>query len=235
MKLGIMQPYFFPYLGYFSLIKHTDKWIVFDTPQFIRHGWIERNRVLNFNSDWLYLKVPIVKHSQGTAIKDIKIRNDENWRDKIFAQLAPYKKRAPYYFEVIKLLKNVFKYETDSIVELNVEGLKAVCSYLKIIFNYTIFSDKNIKLLNIKEPDEWALEIAKTFGATAYYNPPNGIKFFDKTKFQKENINFYFLKTELIEYNQKRSPFEPGLSIIDVMMFNPPEKINSMLDNISIL
>ncbi len=237
MRLGIMQPYFFPYIGYFALIKNTDKWVVFDTPQFIRHGWIERNRILHPNPEkgWQYIKVPLVKHSRGTAIKDAKIRKDEDWKAKILAQLLPYKKRAPYYFNVIKLLKNVFQHETDSIVELNIKGLKAVCVYLKIDFNYIIFSESNIKLSNIKEPDEWALEISKTLGATDYFNPIGGLEFFDVTKYQKNNINLNFLKTELIEYDQKRKPFEPGLSIIDVLMFNSPEKISSMLYNISIL
>ena len=46
-RVGSMQPYFLPYLGYFSLIKHADIWVVFDTPKFIRHGWIERNRILS--------------------------------------------------------------------------------------------------------------------------------------------------------------------------------------------
>ena len=235
MKLGIMQPYFFPYLSYFSLIKHTDKWVVFNTPQFIRHGWIERNRVLKFKEGWLYIKVLLIKHDRGTAIKDIKIRNDEDWKVKILAQLVPYKKIAPYYFEVIKLIKNVFQLETDSIVDLNIEGLKAVCDYIKIDFNYAVFSDSKIELPDIQEPDEWALEISKALGATDYYNPIGGIEFFDRTKYQKNNINLHFFKTELIEYDQKRKPFERGLSIIDVLMFHSPEKVNSMLDNISIL
>ena len=88
-----MQPYFFPYLGYFSLIKATNNWIVIDSVQFIRHGWIERNRIFNPQSDWQYIKVPLVKHSRNTLIKNIKIRKEENWKQKIFAQLMCYKKK----------------------------------------------------------------------------------------------------------------------------------------------
>lgn len=235
MKLGIMQPYFFPYIGYFSLIKHTDMWVVFDTPQFIRHGWIERNRVLNFNNGWIYIKVPLIKHSRGTAIKDIKIRSEVNWKDKIRAQLLPYKNKAPYYNIVIELINEVFQCQSDSIVELNVEGLKIICKYLKIAFDYIVFSKSDIKLTNINEPDDWALEISKKLGATEYYNSPSGIDFFNASKFQENNINIYFLKNKLIEYNQEKKPFEPGLSIIDVLMFNSLEEIDSMLDNVDIL
>ena len=91
MKVAIMQPYFFPYLGYFGLINHTEKFILFDTVQFIRHGWIERNRILKPMEDWQYIAVPLKKHSQKTLIKDIEINNSIDWKNKIFAQLTHYK------------------------------------------------------------------------------------------------------------------------------------------------
>lgn len=85
MKAAIMQPYFFPYLGYYSLIKHSDKWILFDVVQFIRHGWIERNRILKPGEGWQYVKVPLEKHNRSTLIKDIKIKNQEPWRELILS------------------------------------------------------------------------------------------------------------------------------------------------------
>jgi hypothetical protein len=114
-----MQPYFFPYLGYFSLIQNTDKWIVFDEVQFIRHGWIERNRILKPGDGWQYISVPLEKHSRETLIKEIKIRNSEDWKGKILRQLEHYKKIAPYYSDVIEFLNIVFKIETTNIVKLN--------------------------------------------------------------------------------------------------------------------
>ncbi len=95
MKLAIMQPYFLPYLGYFALIKHTDKFIVFDTPQYIRHGWIERNRILKPSEGWQYINVPLEKRPRDIAIKDLRIRQNDDWRRKILAQLEHYKKRLP--------------------------------------------------------------------------------------------------------------------------------------------
>src|SRR5665648_86327 len=91
MKVGIMQPYFFPYLGYFSLIKNTEQFILFDPVQFIKHGWIERNRILKPQGDWQYISVPLVKHSRDTIIKDIQISNTNDWKQTIFAQLVHYK------------------------------------------------------------------------------------------------------------------------------------------------
>lgn len=116
MKLAIMQPYFFPYIGYFSLIKHTDEFILFDTAQYIRHGWIDRNRILKQTNDWQYINVPLTKHSLETKIKDVKINNQENWKEKIFKQLLHYKKKSPFYNETINVLSQGLQIETDSIV-----------------------------------------------------------------------------------------------------------------------
>lgn len=236
MKLGIMQPYFFPYLGYISLIKHTDQFILFDTVQFIRHGWIERNRVLKQNEGWLYIQVPLIKTGRDTLIKDIQINNAENWKNKILSQLQIYKKIAPNYLKVIKLLNEVFENEYIDIVHLNKRTLEIVCNYLDINRKIEIFSEMNIEIESAKEPDEWALNICKALGnADEYWNPPGGISFFDKSKYEKAGIELKFQKVVLSPYNQKRTEFEAGLSIIDVMMFNSVEEINLMLDNYSLV
>ena len=99
MKLGIMQPYFIPYIGYFQLIKHTDRFILFDPVQFIRHGWIERNRILKPVEGWQYLSIPLIKQSRDALIKDTCINDNTNWRDKNMRQLEHSKKRTPYYNE----------------------------------------------------------------------------------------------------------------------------------------
>lgn len=231
MKLAIMQPYFFPYLGYFALIKHTDFFIVFDTPQFIRHGWIERNRILKQDEGWIYINANLQKHSRETTILDIRINNDIKWKEKILAQLVHYKFKANYYKDVIELLNEIFSYVTDSIVDFDVFALKMVCEYLNINFNYSIFSEMNLKIDSPQEPDEWALNISKALDFKEYINPPNGEIFFNREKYKISGIELKFLKINLKEYNQKRISFENGLSIIDVMMFNSKEEINSMLNN----
>lgn len=235
MNVAIMQPYFLPYLGYFALIKHTDKWVVFDTPQFVRHGWIERNRVLKHNNGWQYIKVPLEKYSRSTNIKDVRIKNCVNWQNKILAQLTHYKKKAHFYNDTINLLNKLFNTKTNLIVEIDVYALKLICEYINIEFNYSVFSQMDIKVNKVKEADEWALEISKALGAKAYYNPLGGQEFFNRNKYERENIDLKFLKLNLQEYNQKRNEFEPGLSIIDVMMFNSKEQISEFLDQYELI
>jgi len=232
MKVAIMQPYFFPYLGYFSLIKNTNKFILLDTVQFIRHGWIERNRILKPNEGWQYINVPLVKHSQNTLIKDIKISSNEDWRSKIIRQLEHYKKISPYFNDVMNFIHNALKIETDSITVLNAHLLGKICSYIGFNPDIEIFSELNIEIEKPKAPDEWALNICKKLdNVIEYWNPPGGVNFFYIDKYRKKGIELKFIKAILEEYSQGRKEFEPGLSIIDVMMFNSRDDIKRMLAN----
>lgn len=238
-KVGIMQPYFMPYLGYIGLIKHVDYFLLFDTVQFIRHGWIERNRILKSKEEWLYIKVPIVKNKgQKTVIKNVEVKTDQNWVDKLIAQLSIYKKRAPYYKEVVELLSSGINKEESSLVQVNKSSLEAICDYLGFSHCIEIHSelpDLDINPESVNAPDEWALRICEKIGSVKeYWNPPGGKEFFDSSKYSSAGINLKFHHQELPPYNQLGGEFIPGLSILDVMLFNSPEEINAMLDLYSI-
>lgn len=231
MKIAIMQPYFMPYLGYFSLIKNTDKFIIFDNVQFIRHGWIERNRILKPENGWQYIGVPLKKHHRETIIKDIRICNYENWRGRIFRQIEHYKKIAPYYLDVVGFLNKTLESDFESITSLNVHLLSETCKYLGIEFNFEIFSEMELEIDPVKGPGDWALNISKALNVSEYVNLSGGMEIFNLEAFNKEHIKIEFLKINLSEYNQRKRPFEPGLSIIDVMMFNSKSIILKLLDN----
>jgi len=235
MKVGIMQPYFFPYIGYISLIKHTDKFILFDEVQFTRHGWIERNRILKQNEGWIYIKVPMKKHGRDTLIKDIEIDNSQDWKNKILSQLQHYKKSAPNYFKVIKLLSDVFEKDYSNIVSLNKATLETVIIYLGLNRKIDVFSEMELEIEEPNNAGDWALNICKAIPeATEYWNPSGGKEIFDKDKFEKEKISLLFHEIALKPYDQRRGIFESGLSIIDVMMFNDVKIINMFLDQFSL-
>lgn len=237
MKIGIMQPYFFPYLGYFSLIKNTDKWIVFDTVQYIDKGWMNRNRIIHPTKlESTYITVPLKKHSREILIKDVEISMESSFKEKILNQLEMvYKKRAKYYNEVYKLVEESLNYNTNKLSDMNTFSLKNTCEYLGIEFNYEIYSKMDLKIDEVNHPGEWALNICKELKASEYLNPPGGIELFDNEKFENEGINLNFLQINLEPYEQKKKEFIPGLSIIDVMMFNSRENILEMLDNYKII
>ncbi len=235
MKLAIMQPYFFPYLGYFSLIKIADEFILFDTPQYIRHGWIERNRILKLDGDPLYIKVPLQKHRRETAIKDIVINNEVNWKNKIKAQLDSYKKSAPYFNLVIELLDTIFEKEYTSIVDLNFNILEIICDFLEIKTPIKIWSKMDVEIDEVHAPDEWALNICKSLKADSYFNPVGGIDFFDRRKYINSGIEINFLQYKPEYYDQLGQEFVANLSILDVLMFNTKEEIQKMLQDYELI
>ncbi|WP_209389455.1 WbqC family protein [Chryseobacterium sp. RR2-3-20] len=241
MKVAIMQPYFMPYIGYISLIKHVDLFILFDPVQFITHGWIERNRILKQNEGWLYIQVPLIKNnSRHTKIKNCLIDNTKDWKSKIKSQLQPYKKIAPHYYKVMALIDSIFSRTYEDIVTLNKISLEEICKYLGFPKELPVFSDMG---LNIEEPqaaDEWALNICKTISKNTtnkihYINPIGGLDFFDRSKYASQDIELSFQKIQITPYNQKREPYELGLSILDVLMFNTPDEINVMLDQFELI
>lgn len=236
MKVGIMQPYLFPYIGYFSLIKYCDKFIFFDTPQYISHGWINRNRIIKQDGTFNYFVVPIQKCHRETPIKDIKICNNMDWRGKIYGQLTVYKKKAPNYELVMTIIRNVFEKDFgDSLFRLSIHSVIETCRYLNIERDFDVYSEMELDIEEVHAPDEWALNITQACHGDTYVNPPGGLGFFDREKYQEKNIKLEFLNQHFKQYVQKIGHFEPALSIIDVMMFCSREEIVDMLDDFEIL
>lgn len=236
MRIGIMQPYFFPYLGYFSLIKHTDNFILFDPVQFIRHGWIERNRILKQNGGWVYIKVPLLNKGRDVLIRDIQIDNSQDWQGKILAQVQHYKRIAPYYYRVRSLLGDLMSIRSNSIVEVNKSLLLGIGNYIGVNKEIQIYSQLDLNIETPNTPDEWALNICRAMeGVTEYWNPPGGVTFFDRNKYHNAGIKLKFQSVILSPYKQGDTEFETGLSIIDVLMFNDIDSINHMLDQYELL
>lgn len=231
-KVGIMQPYFFPYIGYYSLIAHADRFILFDVVQFIRHGWIERNRILKPQEGWQYVSVPLEKVTLGTKIQDVLIRQNEDWKGKLIRQLGHYKKRAPFYEETMETILDSLCIETTSIVRLNRNILEKTCQYIGIFPKIDIFSEMNIEIDQVTHPGEWALNISKSLGVKEYLNPTGGVEIFNPSQFKNANIKLSFVGNNMPRYPQRRANFENSLSIIDVMMFNSPEQIRGMLNDV---
>ncbi len=226
-----MQPYFFPYPGYFSMINGTDQYVVFDTPQFVSRSFMNRNRILDPNSEgWIYITVPVKKHPLKASMNDITIQNEINWKNKIISQFGYYKKRAPHYNDVVAFVSETLNNDFEKLAELNIHTIKSTCAYLGIDFKYSLFSKMNLNIEPVKASDEWGLNICKAMCFPEFIYPERGQLFVDKTKYAKNNIDLKFLEYEFPEYNQGRNCFTPGLSILDAMMFNSPSEIIQMID-----
>lgn len=229
MKLAIMQPYFFPYIGYFQLIQSVDHFVFFDTPQYEKRGWMNRNRIINPKEGFTYITVPTEKAPQNTPLNKIRIDDTQDWRERIEGQLNVYKKRATFYSEVMELVESVLKQPEESLFALNIYSIQKTCEFLELPFSPDIFSKMNLFVRDECEPDEWALNITKAMGYDVYVNAPGGASFFDRGKYTQAGIELRFIQPKLTPYVQKIGRFESGLSILDVMMFNPKDKVREML------
>jgi hypothetical protein len=209
--------------------------ISFDSVQQIYHGWLSRNRILKPVEGWQYINVPLVKHSRDTLIKDLFIKNNQDWKGKIIRQLEHYKKNAPYYSIVMEFLNHALLKEFETLADLNLHLIKEVCRYLNIEIKAKVYSEMELDIEAVNAPDEWSLNISKKLMAKEYINLPGGQDFFSKEKFTENGVKLSFIKSQSIKYDQKRETFEPGLSIIDVMMFNNRDEINNILDSFEIV
>lgn len=234
-RLGIMQPYFFPYLGYFGLIAHTDRWIVFDPVQYIRKGWVNRNRVLKQGGGWKYVGLTMAPHHRETLIKDMELAPDIDHLDQLVRHLDHYRnKRAPHYDAVLALLERCFDPAPVKLAPFLHRCLELCCAHIGIPFHAEVYSGMDIQHEPAKEPGDWALNICKALAASSYLNPPGGKEFFTAERFTEAGITLEFYHQELPAYVQRTGTFEPGLSILDVMMFNSPAEIRAMLDQYTV-
>jgi hypothetical protein len=229
MRLGVMQPYFFPYLGYFDLIASVDRWIVADTVQHMRHGWVTRNRVLQQASGWQYILVPVRKHTLQTPIMDIEISGTD-WRTTVRRQLDHYRKRAPGYADTMALVERCLGRPETHLSRLNTAILEEVCGFLGLPFEFSYLSEMNLQLEPIAGPADWALRISQAVGASEYVNPPGGVALYDPAQFTAHGIRLEIRKMVDFKYDCGCYEFVPNLSIVDVLMWNDRASVRGYLD-----
>lgn len=230
-----MQPYFFPYIGYFQLIAAVDRFILCDDVQYIRHGWINRNRILSSSLTVQYIIVPIARHGSREPIREVRVAGVEGWAVNILRQLEVYRKKAPYYDDVMQLLHTCIFNEEKDITLFNANCLQAVCNYIGLPFHTEITSRLQLDYSQVKETEDWAITICRQLKADEYYNPPGGIHLYNKERFRENELTLHFVNPRLREYPQMGKPFTPALSVLDVMMFNHPGEIKDMLNEYELI
>ncbi|ADK85537.1 WbqC-like family protein [Desulfarculus baarsii DSM 2075] len=230
MKLGVMQPYFFPHLGYFDLIRRVDRFVLFDTAQFTPKSWMTRNRILHPASGWQYILLPVAQHPRFAAISQIRAKDPEAAMRRILGQLGHYRKRAPHYAAVTRIVEDAFATaRSDSLTDINAAGLARVCQELGLPFQIEICSELGLNLPPVEHPGGWALEISAALGASEYINPPGGRELFRPEEFAARGVGLGFTQTPDFSYPCPPYAFEPQLSILDVLMWRSPAQIRADL------
>ena len=232
LKLGIMQPYFVPYIGYWQLLNAVDKYVIYDDVNFIKGGWINRNRIL-LDGKPFYFNVQMNGASPNKLINEVQINNNPAFIKKSLKQIEMAYKKAPYYAVVSPLFEEILTYQTNNLVEFIVHSFKVINNYLGIDTELILSSslDKDCTLRG----QEKVIAICKLLGATEYYNAIGGQELYNFEDFSNNNIELKFLQTEEIVYKQFNNEFQANLSIIDVLMFNDKEKVKEMLNKYKLI
>jgi hypothetical protein len=233
MIVGIMQPYFTPYIGYFHLINAVDEFVIYDNIQYTKKGFINRNRILSNGTEQL-ISLPLKKASDYLNVVEREL--SESWKEdknRILNTIKSSYSKSPYFEESYNLISkclnnpeiNLFRFIYDSIILINEYlGIKT-----KIIISSTIDIDHTLK------SQDKVLAICKERNATQYINSIGGVKLYNKEIFKQNKIELNFIKSNPIQYKQFNNEFLPWLSIIDVLMFNSKEQINKYLNEYTLV
>ena len=234
MKVAIMQPYFFPYLGYFQLIKSVDTFVIYDNVQYTKKGWINRNRLI-FNNKVNYFSISIVKDSDYLDVNERIISQNYFIKEmpKILRKISQNYKNAPYYTEVYPLIMQLLEFKEDNLFEYIFNVIFKVLEYLQI--STKIVRSSALPLDHKLKNKHRVFDICKHLGATHYINPLGGHDLYDKEEFLENGINLSFLEQNLTQYKQLSNEFKASLSIIDVLMFNSKTEIFKMLDTYKLI
>lgn len=224
-----MQPYFLPYFEHFRLINACDQWVVFDTAQYSRKSWISRNRIVNKDKGTSYISVPVKHVGEVLKINEAQIDNATDWGRRLFNMLRVYEAEAPFYRDVLNFLAPVFSRGHGLVFELNVDLLKAVCSYLEIETPIVYCSELDVEFPENCGAGEWALHIAQHLSATEYRNPSGGRALFDPLQFKQFGLRLVFHEHKPRRYAVGRFDFVQDLSVVDFLMWNDPETLKSWL------
>lgn len=228
MKLGIMQPYLFPYIGYFQLMNAVDEFVTYDNIEYTKKGWINRNRIL-LNGKPSFITLPLKNESDYLDIRDRYLAG--SWpteKNKILNKINVAYKRSPYFNFIYPIIEQSILYEEKNLFMFIVNSLYLVKDYLEIqtplVTSSTILIDHSLKA------EKKVMAICQAKKADTYMNPIGGLELYNKGNFENVGIKLHFFKTNDFKYKQFDNDFIPLLSIIDVMMFNSKEKIKEYLN-----
>jgi hypothetical protein len=226
MKLAIMQPYFYPYIGYFQMIYSVDKFVFYDDVQFIERGWINRNYLLSKEGRQLFT-IPLKQYSLGDSINEIEVSGNSKWKNSLLKTINLTYKRAPNFDRIYNIIDSTLKTDASFISDYCIASIKSVFNYLKINkefissseLNYNRYASKTEKITSILESEK----------ASELILPPGSIALYIKEQF---NVPAYFIiPSDDISYKQfSKTRFEKNLSVIDILMFCDLETVLKLLN-----
>ena len=220
-----MQPYFLPYVGYFQLIRSVDLFIVYDNIKYTKKGWINRNRMLQSGKDVMFT-LPLESDSDYLAVCERALAADFN-RDRLLNQFKGAYRRAPFFAQTFPLIEQIVRHEDMNLFRFLHNSIVKTCAHLGITTEIRISSGVAIDH-DLKNQDK-VLALCEAVGANIYVNAIGGMELYSKETFRERGIDLKFIRSKPFEYPQFGDMFVPWLSIVDVMMFNPLDTIQTCI------
>lgn len=228
MNIAIMQPYLFPYIGYWQLINAADVFVVYDDIQYTKKGWINRNRIFSNGKPMLF-SIPLKSDSDFLDVKDRIIANNaDKVIAKILRQIMSSYIKSPYFSDVYPLIESCFKLKEENLFKYILNSILCVCDYLKL--NTKIIVSSELKIDREQKGKDRVIATCKKLNASCYINAIGGMGLYDRECFKSENVELFFLKTLAHEYQQYNFSFVNGLSIIDLLMFCSISELKEKLE-----
>lgn len=233
MITAIMQPYIFPYIGYWQLINAVDTFVLLDDVNFIMRGWINRNNILVGGKAHLF-SLPLQKPSQNKLINETRLNFDDKARSNLLKTITLAYKKAPQFNEVYPIIEDIILNPEADLTKFLLNSFEKICAYVGIETKFLISSE--IEKDNSLKAEARIIEICKKVGTKRYINPPGGTELYHKKLFKKEDMELKFIKPHLdnIIYPQFGGDFIANLSFLDIIMFNDIGKIKNFLNEYSL-
>jgi len=214
VKLAVMQPYLFPYIGYYQLAYYSDTFIFYDDVNYIKGGYINRNNILASGAAQRFTW-SIDKSSSFKKINELEF--SKNTR-KILASIRQAYSKAPYFSDVFPLVEKVLQPSDFNVARVAARSIIDVFEYLEIKRNFIFSSDLSYdRELSAQNK---LFEMCVITDATDYCNTYGGVDLYSKEAFLEKNVNLSFIQPDNITYQQGSNHYVPFLSIIDVLMWN---------------
>lgn len=216
MKVGIIQPNYIPWRGYFDFINSVELFVYLDDVQYTRRDWRNRNRIKTANGlIWLTVPVHFSREHQNLEIEKVKIDYDQDWVDKHIESVKQAYAKSCYFGRFSQEFFDLLRQKFDSIASLDIRINRWIMEKLGIKTKVIRSSGLN----GAGSKTDRLLDILKKVGATSYLSGPSAKNYLDEGKFRKAGIGLEYKTYVYEEYPQLFGTFEAKVSVLD-LLFN---------------
>lgn len=224
MKIAVMQPYLFPYLGYYQLVRCVDTFVIYDDVNYIPRGYVNRNYILYQGRKWRFT-VPVIGASIHKKIHTLTFSTDVNC---VLKSIRHAYSKAPYFDAVFPMVEGVLERENRGVADMCIRGISEVLGYLEV--GTSLHRSSRMTYKQNPERSQNLMAICSALGARDYVNSLGGRLLYDKKEFASCGYNLWFLKPREVRYRQGKEEFVPNLSMIDVLMWCSRDQVLALLD-----